>query len=71
MSVALASDSKGGSKRRAAKSKEYTMFTQRFTKIAAAAVPAAAIGFGAFAAAGTASAAVFPSGPSRQASHQR
>jgi hypothetical protein len=51
--------------------KEYTMFTQRFTKIAAAGVAAAAIGFGVFASAGTASAAVFPSGPSHQASHQR
>ena len=48
------------------------MFTQRFTKFAAAALAAGAIGFGVFAAAGTASAAVFPSGPShQQVSHQR
>jgi hypothetical protein len=46
------------------------MFTRRFTTFAAASLAAAAIGFGAVAAAGTASAAVFPSGPSHQVSHQ-
>jgi hypothetical protein len=40
----------------------------RFTKFVTAALAAAAIGFAAFGAAGTASAAVFPSGPGHNAS---
>jgi hypothetical protein len=51
--------------------KEPRMFTERFTKFAVAALAAGAIGLGGFAAAGTASAAVFPSGPSHQASDHR